>query len=91
MSDHAAELAESASLRRQTDALRRALADLDRQIAAPSTAPPIGDARSTRECPCPSPSALMALPSVGEEELHLDRPVTASAPDQQAACFRAYV
>jgi hypothetical protein len=34
VSDDAAELAESASLRRQTDALRRALADLDRQIAA---------------------------------------------------------
>jgi hypothetical protein len=34
VSDDAAELAESQSLRRQTDALRRALADLDRQIAA---------------------------------------------------------
>ena len=34
VSDDAAELAESRSLRRQTDALRRALADLDRQIAA---------------------------------------------------------
>ena len=33
VSDDAAELAESRSLRRQTDALRRALADLDRQIA----------------------------------------------------------
>ena len=33
VSDDAAELAESQSLRRQTDALRRALADLDRQIA----------------------------------------------------------
>jgi len=34
VSDDAAELAESRSLRRQTDALQRALADLDRQIAA---------------------------------------------------------
>jgi hypothetical protein len=34
VSDDAAEIAESRSLRRQTDALRRALADLDRQIAA---------------------------------------------------------
>ena len=34
VSDDAAELAESRSLRRQTDALRRALADRDRQIAA---------------------------------------------------------
>ena len=34
VSDDQAELAESRSLRRQTDALRRALADLDRQIAA---------------------------------------------------------
>jgi hypothetical protein len=34
VSDDAAELAESQSLRRQTDALRRALADLDSQIAA---------------------------------------------------------
>lgn len=34
VSDDAAELSESRSLRRQTDALRRALADLDRQIAA---------------------------------------------------------
>jgi len=33
VSDDALELAESQSLRRQTDALRRALADLDRQIA----------------------------------------------------------
>jgi hypothetical protein len=33
VSDDAGELAESKSLRRQTDALRRALADLDRQIA----------------------------------------------------------
>ena len=33
VSDDAVELAESRSLRRQTDALRRALADLDRQIA----------------------------------------------------------
>ncbi len=33
VSDDPAELAESASLRRQTDALRRALADLDRRIA----------------------------------------------------------
>ena len=33
VSDDAAELAEGRSLRRQTDALRRALADLDRQIA----------------------------------------------------------
>ena len=33
VSDDAFELAESQSLRRQTDALRRALADLDRQIA----------------------------------------------------------
>jgi hypothetical protein len=33
VSDDAAELAEARSLRRQTDALRRALADLDRQIA----------------------------------------------------------
>ena len=32
VSDDQAELAESRSLRRQTDALRRALADLDRQI-----------------------------------------------------------
>jgi hypothetical protein len=34
VSDDAAELADGRSLRRQTDALRRALADLDRQIAA---------------------------------------------------------
>lgn len=34
VSDDPGELAESGSLRRQTDALRRALADLDRQIAA---------------------------------------------------------
>lgn len=34
VSDDAAELADARSLRRQTDALRRALADLDRQIAA---------------------------------------------------------
>lgn len=34
VSDDAAELAEAKSLRRQTDALRRGLADLDRQIAA---------------------------------------------------------
>ena len=34
VSDEAEELAESRSLRRQTDALRRALADLDGQIAA---------------------------------------------------------
>lgn len=34
VSDDAAELAEGRSLRRQADALRRALADLDRQIAA---------------------------------------------------------
>ena len=34
VSDDAAELAESRSLRRQTDALQRALADLDRQIAS---------------------------------------------------------
>jgi hypothetical protein len=34
VSDDAAELAESTSLRRQTGALRRALADLDRQISA---------------------------------------------------------
>jgi hypothetical protein len=33
VSDDPAELAESQSLRRQTEALRRALADLDRQIA----------------------------------------------------------
>ena len=33
-SDDAAELAEGRSLRRQADALRRALADLDRRIAA---------------------------------------------------------
>ena len=32
VSDEAEELAESRSLRRQADALRRALADLDRQI-----------------------------------------------------------
>ncbi len=34
VSDDAAELAEAQSLRRQAEALRRALADLDRQIAA---------------------------------------------------------
>ncbi|HEX2289926.1 MAG TPA: hypothetical protein VHH53_06975 [Pseudonocardiaceae bacterium] len=34
VSDDPAELAESQSLRRQADALRRALADLDRQIAS---------------------------------------------------------
>lgn len=34
VSDDAAELAEARSLRRQTDALRRALADLDHQIAS---------------------------------------------------------
>lgn len=34
VSDDAEELAESRSLRRQTDALRRALVDLDGQIAA---------------------------------------------------------
>jgi hypothetical protein len=34
VSDEAEELAESRSLRRQADALRRALADLDRQIDA---------------------------------------------------------
>jgi hypothetical protein len=34
VSDDAGELAESQSLRRQTEALRRALADLDRRIAA---------------------------------------------------------
>jgi hypothetical protein len=34
VSDEAAELADARSLRRQTDALRRALADLDRQIAS---------------------------------------------------------
>jgi hypothetical protein len=34
VSDDAGELAESRSLQRQTDALRRALADLDRRIAA---------------------------------------------------------
>ncbi len=34
VSDEAEELAESRLLRRQTDALRRALVDLDRQIAA---------------------------------------------------------
>jgi hypothetical protein len=34
VSDDAAELADARSLRRQTDALRRPLADLDRQIAA---------------------------------------------------------
>ena len=34
VSDDAAELAEAATLRRQTEALRRALADLDRRIAA---------------------------------------------------------
>ena len=34
VSDDVAELAESRSLRRQTEALRRALADLDRRIAA---------------------------------------------------------
>jgi hypothetical protein len=34
VSDDVAELAESQSLRRQTEALRRALADLDRRIAA---------------------------------------------------------
>ena len=34
VSDDAEELAESRSLRRQTDALRRAVADLDGQIAA---------------------------------------------------------
>ena len=33
VSDDAAELAEGRSLRRQTDVLRRALTDLDRQIA----------------------------------------------------------
>ena len=33
VSDDAEELAEGRSLRRQTDALRRALADLDRRIA----------------------------------------------------------
>lgn len=33
-SDDGAELADARSLRRQTDALRRALADLDRQIAS---------------------------------------------------------
>jgi hypothetical protein len=33
VSDDPEELADSRSLRRQTDALRRALADLDRQIA----------------------------------------------------------
>ncbi len=33
VSDDLEELAEGRSLRRQTDALRRALADLDRQIA----------------------------------------------------------
>jgi hypothetical protein len=33
VSDDEAELADGRSLRRQTDALRRALADLDRQIA----------------------------------------------------------
>jgi hypothetical protein len=36
VSDEAEELAESRSLRRQADALRRALADLDRQIDAAS-------------------------------------------------------
>jgi len=34
VSDDPEELADSRSLRRQTDALRQALADLDRQIAA---------------------------------------------------------
>jgi len=34
VSDDLEELADSRSLRRQTDALRQALADLDRQIAA---------------------------------------------------------
>jgi hypothetical protein len=34
VSDDAGELADGRALRRQTDALRRALADLDRQIAA---------------------------------------------------------
>jgi hypothetical protein len=34
VSDDGEELADARSLRRQTDALRRALADLDRQIAA---------------------------------------------------------
>ena len=34
VSDDPGELAESAGLRRQTDGLRRALADLDRRIAA---------------------------------------------------------
>jgi hypothetical protein len=34
VSDDSEELADARSLRRQTDALRRALADLDRQIAA---------------------------------------------------------
>ncbi len=34
LSDNPAEAAEGAALRRQTEALRRALADLDRQIAA---------------------------------------------------------
>jgi hypothetical protein len=34
ISDDPAELADSASLRRQTEALQRALADLDRRIAA---------------------------------------------------------
>lgn len=34
VSDDAEELADGRSLRRQTDALRRALADLDQQIAA---------------------------------------------------------
>jgi hypothetical protein len=36
VSDEAEELAESRSLRRQADALRRALADLERQIDAAS-------------------------------------------------------
>lgn len=36
VSDDPQELAESKSLRRQTEALRRALADLDRQIEAAS-------------------------------------------------------
>jgi hypothetical protein len=39
VSDDAAELADSRSLRRQTDALRRALADLDRQIASEQNRP----------------------------------------------------
>ncbi|HYH49537.1 MAG TPA: hypothetical protein VEG38_08320 [Acidimicrobiia bacterium] len=43
VSDDLEELAESRSLRRQTDALREALSDLDRQIAAARQADAAGN------------------------------------------------